>query len=561
MSTQVRPLGPREKRWSVASLGMLWALIALPASAQFTYIDSANPVGIPDLTQRNEPICAAAAMANTFWEWSNHAPFNGVVFRLFFHTDQANFATNWGNDSISETLQMAHHIFGEHPTQTRLTANHAGGATNLNVSNTAGFAVGSVVFVRLDSGDQLVTSIAALPTPGAPGVIQIAAALPSPSSLGQLVETGARTGGRGARAGALTFARNKKLAFNANTQPNGLSVQERLGWARYSDVLALVTPPVVQNAVLGVKWYQADGTVLRSRECTAPPAAVGLPCNGNAACDMPLDAGNGVCGPLRDVYHAVTLAGLDDTAKRIAISNPWGDHRAGNPDTPVSTADEYYNKYTLHLADIMFFDRITIKRAVAENTGFVSAFDAPTGQVADQIRVVALWRVKKGASPHVTGTVVGHPASQTVRYLVANPDSSSDIYHVYLLLDGDAIDVALAASAANSWLASNEPDWQVEVLDPNSGAEADLFDVTNANDPDLTPAYGLGAWSSGAQGLHFSTISQPVMLGGSVELGLEMPGLRSPAVWSDVYIVATEDRSESWAGVTLYPGVRSRRAR
>jgi hypothetical protein len=78
----------------------------------FTYIDSVNPTGLPDISQKNEPICASAAAANGLWEWSDHSPFNSMSDPLFWHRDRNNFAVNWGEDSNSLVQGLATKIYG-----------------------------------------------------------------------------------------------------------------------------------------------------------------------------------------------------------------------------------------------------------------------------------------------------------------------------------------------------------------------------------------------------------------------------------------------------------------
>lgn len=68
---------------------------------------------------------------------------------------------------------------------TTVAANEIAGATAIDVANTAGFIVGDHVGIDLDDGNQHQTTILAIPTPGAPGVITITAGLPSASSIGK----------------------------------------------------------------------------------------------------------------------------------------------------------------------------------------------------------------------------------------------------------------------------------------------------------------------------------------------------------------------------------------
>lgn len=78
----------------------------------FRYIDSTNPVGVPDLSQKMEPICAAAAAANGLWEWSDHPPFNSTRNSIVYHRDRSNFAVNWGSDSRDLVNGLAEKTYG-----------------------------------------------------------------------------------------------------------------------------------------------------------------------------------------------------------------------------------------------------------------------------------------------------------------------------------------------------------------------------------------------------------------------------------------------------------------
>jgi hypothetical protein len=159
---------------------------------------------------------------------------------------------------------------------------------------------------------------------------------------------------------------------------------------------------------------------------------------------------------------------------------------------------------------------------------------------------------KKGGSPAVTAAVIDNPffETQTLTYTVHNPDAE-DIYHVYLILDPLMIDIAQARLQASSWLASHQPNWQVQELDPSTPEDGVFFSVTGLNDPHVTPAYELTNWTCGARGLHYSTASAPVVLGSTLTLGFVMPGLRNRSLWDDVYIVANQTRDHGWSGVTL----------
>lgn len=69
---------------------------------------------------------------------------------------------------------------------TTVSTNEIVAATLIDVANTAGFAAGNFIGIELNDGVQHQTTIVAIPTPGAPGVIQIAAGLPSAASIGRL---------------------------------------------------------------------------------------------------------------------------------------------------------------------------------------------------------------------------------------------------------------------------------------------------------------------------------------------------------------------------------------
>jgi len=70
---------------------------------------------------------------------------------------------------------------------TTLTLGEAGGVIDLDVADTAGFAAAQFVGVELDTGGQHQTTVASIPTPGAPGVIRLAVALPSAAAAAKPV--------------------------------------------------------------------------------------------------------------------------------------------------------------------------------------------------------------------------------------------------------------------------------------------------------------------------------------------------------------------------------------
>jgi hypothetical protein len=74
------------------------------AQAATSFIGSNNPGGIPDIDQQgpfspgnSNGICAAAAMADILWNWSEFAPYDGSDGgqRLVDHPASANPAQNW----------------------------------------------------------------------------------------------------------------------------------------------------------------------------------------------------------------------------------------------------------------------------------------------------------------------------------------------------------------------------------------------------------------------------------------------------------------------------------
>ncbi|MBX3367676.1 MAG: hypothetical protein KF912_10240 [Phycisphaeraceae bacterium] len=420
------------------------------AEAQFNYIDSGNPNGIPDLTQGNAPICAAAAMSNAFWEWSHHAPFTSRTRPIFAHTDATNSAINWGSDSALHVGAMANRIFGP--------------------------------------ADAM----------------------------------GARTGGAGTAAGAVRFAADNGQAYNRVRHPQGLSIEAVFGRENitYSQLNTIVQDGAM-NAVLGFKWFTAA----------------------DAAIQRPAARGGG------DVYHAVTLAGMDPTNQRIAFSNPWGDHATpGDVNPPVSTA--YYEHHTLDPARIKATDSVVIDRSGAGNLALVSSFDTPT-QTAATFRPVALWKVKQGGSPNVVGSVTNDAGLQRIRYEIQNPDSTEPIHHAYILMDPTVIDVIGAYTAAQNWLLSNPSDWSVTLIDPNSGPGAELFSITNASDPENNPDSDmLVGWQSGAAGLMFSSLSG-LAISETVTLGFDLVGNTPQSLWNDVYAVSNLTNTHAWFGVTI----------
>ena len=342
---------------------------------------------------------------------------------------------------------------------------------------------------------------------------------------GPINAQGNRTGGLGVAAGAVARAASNGQAYNKDNYPNGLSIQFTWGWDNFSySKLNGIVQGQVKDAVLGLKWYQADGTTVK----------------------RPANMGGG------DRYHAVTLTGMDNANKLMAISNPWGDHAAvprvqNDPSPPIDSA--YYDTYTLDNADITNNGRTVIRKNGAGNGAFVSAFDNAT-YTGEYIRPVALWQVKRGGSPNVVGTITDNVGYQSVRYVVENPDSVDAIANAYILLDPNIINIPLTYTAAQSWLATNEPDWSVSILNPNSGPAAELFSVTG-EDANPNPAdYQLEDWFSGAAGLLFSTTSPNALLTGErVTLGFDMPGFTPHELWNNVYAATTLDTTQSWWGV------------
>jgi hypothetical protein len=414
------------------------------ARGAFAYLDSTNPGGVPDLSQLGEPICAAAAGSDAFWDWSDNAPFNAPTHPLVGHTNPNNFATNWGSDSSNATLAMANWIYG----------------------------------------------------PKGPN---------------------GRNAGLGVGAGMVYRAKTNNQAYNAKNYPNGISVRYRAN-PTYAAINSIVTA-AASNAVLGIKWYEADGTAVRR-----PARGAG------------------------DRYHAVALAGMDDAAKRIAISNPWGDHAAPmDPNPVVSTG--YYDNYALDAAQITANGTPRLPLAGAGNQAFVSTFDTAT-QAASYVGFTALWEVRRGGSPHVTNVITPTGMDQRIDYTVSNPDEFQPMNHVYLKLDLPPADLSLALLSAQSYLASNVPTWNAAFLAPNSGPEHDLFDVTIENDPAVTPQYELDNWTNGMTGLHLWSDVDPLNLGEQLLFSIQLPTSVSPLVFDDVYAVADAARQLAYFGVT-----------
>lgn len=77
---------------------------------------------------------------------------------------------------------------------TLLTANELVGSVDINVADTAGFAIGQFVGVELDNGEQHQTTVANV-TAGAPGIVHLTAGIPSAASINnQLVKAVDLTG-------------------------------------------------------------------------------------------------------------------------------------------------------------------------------------------------------------------------------------------------------------------------------------------------------------------------------------------------------------------------------
>jgi hypothetical protein len=305
---------------ALALCSVAWATGVEPASAQFVYSDSTDPTGVPDLTQWDQPICGAAAAIDCYWNWSSVAPFNGAGQGrqpLFTHRNMNDFAVNWGNDAIGEVSAMADIVYGP----------------------------------LLNNG---------------------------------------RTKGKGTYLGMAKFANYRNQLYNKNNYPNGLSFESLMDdKVKYSVLKDLVTNHT-GVAILSIGWFKANDTLCEGGECSAscaadancpagrcsnnpalscrgngdcqngglcnnpaPQTCVGGKCSGHSFCaadaDCPAggcsnnpglscrengDCQNGLCNnpapytctDLSTDAHAVTVAGVDDTNKKIAISNPWGDH-------------------------------------------------------------------------------------------------------------------------------------------------------------------------------------------------------------------------------------------
>jgi hypothetical protein len=239
---------------------------------------------------------------------------------------------------------------------------------------------------------------------------------------------------------------------------------------------------------------------------------------------------------------------MDDAAKRIAISNPWGDHAAPmDPNPVVSTG--YYDNYTLDAAQITANGTPRLPLTGAGNQAFVSTFDTAT-QAASYVGFTALWEVRRGGSPNVTNVITPTGMDQRIDYTVSNPDEFQPMNHVYLKLDLPPADLSLALLSAQAYLASNVPTWNAAFLDPNSGPEHDLFDVTIENDPAVTPQYELDNWTNGMTGLHLWSDVDPLNLGEQLLFSIQMPTSVSPLVFDDVYAVADAARQLAYFGVT-----------
>jgi len=409
----------------------------------FSYIDSGNPTGLPDITQKNEAVCAAAAATNALWEWSNHPPFNSKLNAILGHRNMNNFAVNWGADSSSAVEGLATKIYGP-------------------------------------------------------------------------LASGTRSGGSDTAKAIEQHAINNGQAYHKTKHPNGLSVEVLLNAkASYSRVDGLVRD-AARNALLSISWYRANGDRLQK-------------CDGS------------------EYRHAVTLVGMDRTRRILGISNPWGDHAAaGDPNPPVSTT--YYDKYTLDVAEATTNDRVVLKRSGAGNSAFVSSFDRPDA-TADSIRVFRIFELKRGPCPTVMGEISGG-GPQTLSFVAENLDEPDPMYSVYLFFDAPGLSMASLATSAQVWLLLNLPTWNVQVLDPNSGPERELFSVDIAEDPSQEPDYWIEDWQNTSQGLHFYTTTDPLTLGTSRQFVFSSSTVLSPQAWNGVYALASADRDHAFFGMT-----------
>ncbi len=430
----------------------LSAALSVSAYAQYTYIDSGNPKGLPDLSQTGKGgVCGAAAMSNVLWNWSGYAPFNTPTKPLYGHTNNNNYAQSWGADSDLYTNGLAHWIYGP-------------------------------------------------------------------------VVAGKRTGGLGLGPGTQYRISSNGHAYNAQTNPIGLTVEDERNPTKikYSALNAIVQAQQ-RNVVLAVKWREANGTTIK----------------------------NSVANGGGDVYHAVTVTGMDNTAKRIAISNPWGDHSdAFDTNDPVSI--NYYDKYQLDTDQIDMNDRIRIPVDDDDNLNgaFVSSFNSD-GHEADYMSVERMLVIKKGGCPNLVTDVFNGPGTQSVRYTLSNPDSDDGVYHAYVLFDPGAVNLVDTYLSAQTWLISNNPSWGVEMLNPNLGPEADLFGMVGSPEPgDASPFQLDSSWQSGAMGLHFFTNSNPLELGDSTVVGFDLAGGNPLSSYGNVYGLATQDRMHAWWGGT-----------
>lgn len=322
------------------------------------------------------------------------------------------------------------------------------------------------------------------------------------------VENKERKKGLGMIEGMLEMAKKAERAYNVRKLPNGLGVEAFVDNIPYSKIRDLVTQRS-RNALLSIYWYDTRG---------------------NAQSDA----------------HALCLAGIDDTRKILAVSHGWGNHATRNDEYPPVTP-MYYDYYQLDPNNVANYNWPRLKRSGGGNELFVRRGD-DANQTASYMDIYRVMELKSGPCPSVYGTLSASNSSQEVVFHVENPDEPAPMYHIYLSLS-PGLDMSMLLSAARSWLFAHQPAWQVDLLDFNLHAEQRMFGITGRTDPETNGAQVIPAtWRNGSIGLHYWTSSAPLVMGSTVEFGIQYPSVGPYPAWNGLYFTLNAAKNHLYGG-------------
>ena len=102
----------------LVAAAIVCSLLALDLQAEDRFVDPHNPTGLPDITQADQPICAAATSANFMWDLSDahRVGTQPLVDHPPSQNPAQNWPATWGNwsaDSLALRDSLAHLIYQE----------------------------------------------------------------------------------------------------------------------------------------------------------------------------------------------------------------------------------------------------------------------------------------------------------------------------------------------------------------------------------------------------------------------------------------------------------------